>query len=349
MNERIQAIWKASIPIDSERAAIGRTYISNRGLSTKSLPSNIHFHPELITKRDQSMIKTPGLVLPLSPNEGEIQAIHRIFLSSDGRNVICKKLMGPQTNSLLLFGSNAEHVAVAEGPETSLAIHQSTGLPTYCSISASSMPKIVLPNTVKKVDIFSDKDRSQAGQEAAVRLYRKLIETNVEARLFLPREIIPKEGKSIDWLDIHNERGQDYIKNAVPTPVPELLLLQPTTKPNPINTALAFLYSKNFFDYRGQLNLYTEVDRIFHFEDGLYTPISDKELKNQISAWLPTYLSAKNRKRATTAFVTNVTAHIKAISSQRANFTKKLPTGLLNLANGHLNLNERRIYEDSNV
>lgn len=98
-----------------------------------------------------------------------------------------------------------EHLAVAEGIETALAVREMSGLPTWACYSDRLLEAVHIPSSVKRVSIFADKDVSGAGQAAAENLRKRLESHGVEARVFFPKQAIPAGSKGIDWLDEYNQ------------------------------------------------------------------------------------------------------------------------------------------------
>ena len=70
-------------------------------------------------------------------------------------------------------------LAVAEGIETALAVHEITGQPCWATISSTIMESFVPPPGVTTVTIYADNDEPdakgrRAGQDAAAKLTERL-------------------------------------------------------------------------------------------------------------------------------------------------------------------------------
>jgi putative DNA primase/helicase len=108
-----------------------------------------------------------------------------------------KKLMTSGINGAAIHLCEAgEILALAEGIETALAVHQLEGLPVWSTIDAGNMERVLLPATVRKVYIYADHDASYTGQRAAYMLAHRLVvmeKRQVEVR-------IPKHPG--DWLNV---------------------------------------------------------------------------------------------------------------------------------------------------
>ena len=81
-----------------------------------------------------------------------------------------KKIMSPVgtiTGSYIELFPIEEHICLAEGIETSLAIHEFTDKPVISCLNAQNLSAVDLPDLVKKVDIWGDNDASYCGQRTA--------------------------------------------------------------------------------------------------------------------------------------------------------------------------------------
>jgi putative DNA primase/helicase len=113
-----------------------------------------------------------------------------------------KKLMSPASPGATRGGAvrlfePGETLALAEGIETALAVHELTGFPVWATVSAGGMRCVELPPMVRAVTVAGDHDESGTGQEAARELARRLILAGLRVRLAIP----PEPGT--DWLDVY--------------------------------------------------------------------------------------------------------------------------------------------------
>ncbi len=97
-------------------------------------------------------------------------------------------------------GANVVHVG--EGIETMLAVamHKRTLSVAACCI-ASNLANFVIPAHVRSLVIWADKDRSKAGEKAALKL-KERYKNICEVTILLPDSEIPEGKKSMDWLDV---------------------------------------------------------------------------------------------------------------------------------------------------
>ena len=215
--ERIEKVWSESFILRHAQALAGRLYLKKRGLkeALSDLPGNVRFHPNLPYYNDGQFVGNfPALVFQIHNKDGRVVSLHRIYLDKSGMKATVpgsvKKLMSPiyegalKGGAIRLYQPTGDTLGIAEGPETTLAIRAATGVAVWATISASLMPSIIIPQTIKNVQIWADLDRSGSGQAAAQKLARRLVAEGVEVRVMVPPGVILKGEKSVDWLDILN-------------------------------------------------------------------------------------------------------------------------------------------------
>ncbi len=80
-------------------------------------------------------------------------------------------MLGMICGSAVQLTPPGETLVIGEGIETSLSVHQATGLPTWAALSASMFEPLVLPELplAKKVVIAADNDDGGTGLETARR------------------------------------------------------------------------------------------------------------------------------------------------------------------------------------
>ena len=207
-----QRIWSETIPLDSTAAEPSRRYFANRGLNLKVFPADVRFHASLEYFNDQQtkVSEHPALIFLVRNAHKVPIGVQRIYLTKDGRKADVptpKKALGPISGGAIYLGDYQESLNVAEGPETALAVWTASGLPTCSTVSAAGMSKFQIPDSIRTVDIWADKDRSGAGQKAADELAGRAHRAGKTVYLRLPGEPIPEGVKSRDWLDLLNSEG----------------------------------------------------------------------------------------------------------------------------------------------
>ena len=158
--------------------------------------------------RAKAVRSYPAMLASVQGADGSAVSLHRTYLEHGAKAPIadCRKLLNGGINgaAVRLFEPTDE-LAIAEGIETALAVHLSTGKPVWAALSATNMAKLWLPERVTKIGIYADHDASYTGQAAAYALARRL---KTQASASCPREVtvcVPGAVDS-DWADVLRAR-----------------------------------------------------------------------------------------------------------------------------------------------
>jgi len=181
--ERWQGWWDRATP----HHRLLKTYLQARGLSIDPPPSL-----RLATWGDQ-----PVMLVRVEGPRGLV-GMHLTLLKPDGSGRLEKRLAKgsrPLGGAIRLFPFEpGKPLAMAEGIETALAVHQSTGWPVWAAVSAGGLAAVELLPEVREVVICGDADA--AGLEAAGKLACRLLAEGRRVRVAVP----PVPGT--DWLDL---------------------------------------------------------------------------------------------------------------------------------------------------
>lgn len=178
-------------------------YLKGRGLrGLWPLPECLRLHRGLGYWHGGELIGTyPAMVAPLTAPDGRIAALHRTYLTSDGRKApvpTVKKLTGAA--GLLAGACIALHkpergrIGIAEGIETALAAWAGSGVPTVAAYCAGNVAAWQWPVGVDRLVIFADAD--DAGREAADALRLRAIASGLRCQVLAPQY------ERCDWLDV---------------------------------------------------------------------------------------------------------------------------------------------------
>lgn len=154
---------------------------------------------------------TPEMIAKVCDSTGAGVSLHRTFLTPEGTKAngvgrSARKLMpGPLPDNVAIRLSylgdeyrsdiNPRVLGVAEGIETALSVRQMFYVECWSLINSVMMAKWNPPDSVVKVIIYGDNDKSFAGQAAAYKLANRLSgKLSVEVRI--PDQIG-------DWNDVH--------------------------------------------------------------------------------------------------------------------------------------------------
>ena len=158
-----------------------RLYLRSRGLS----PTNaIRFHPALDCYESGRHHVFPAMAAVFHSVDGRPLSLHVTYLTADGRKApveAVRKIMPPiepLAGSAIRLFPLVEHIGIAEGIETALAVHRDLGIPCWSAANAGLLEKFAPPEGVKAVSIFADNDANYTGQKAAYTLANRLCRTH---------------------------------------------------------------------------------------------------------------------------------------------------------------------------
>lgn len=208
---RNHLIWDQANPLAP--GTPGTKYLQHRGLivpdnlrSVRELTSLEYYHQQdgKITRENH-----PALVALIVNGEGYACGIHRTYINDNGgkADVPTVKKRTPKHRStkgasVRLFDPGSI-LGITEGIETAIAVNNATGMPVWATLSATVMPTVWIPDSVKTVYIWADNDKNNVGQNAALALASNLKRSKKKAIIKVP----PLEGT--DWLDILNLEGPE--------------------------------------------------------------------------------------------------------------------------------------------
>jgi DNA primase len=183
--DHARAIWQASQPI---AGTIAETYLRQARRIRARLPESLRFHPSLPSGGPESL-EWPAMVAAVTNLEGEVIAIQRTFLATDGSGKAAiqgpKRSLGSLAEGAVQLGPPASTLGIAEGVETGLSAMEMFLVPTWCALG-SNLTRIALPATVANVVIFAD--RGEAGEAAAEKARQHLRQIGRRVAVRFPRE-----------------------------------------------------------------------------------------------------------------------------------------------------------------
>lgn len=146
----------------------------------------------------------PAMVAPIIAPDGRIVALHRTYLTADGRKAGVpspKKLTGaagPLAGACIPLHKPARGcIGIAEGIETALAAWCASSVPTVASYCAGNLAAWRWPAAVQRLVIFADADK--AGREAADTLRARALAARLRCEVLTPAT------EGADWCDVWAE------------------------------------------------------------------------------------------------------------------------------------------------
>jgi putative DNA primase/helicase len=178
-------------------------YLKRRGFGAVwPLPAALRLHRGLAYWHGGEKLGSfPAMVAPLVAPDGRTVALHRTYLTADGRKADVpspKKLTGaagPLAGaSIPLHKPVAGVLGIAEGIETALAAWCASGVPTVAAYCAGNLAAWCWPGGVQRLMIFADADK--AGREAADILRARALAAGLRA------EVLTPTADGADWCDV---------------------------------------------------------------------------------------------------------------------------------------------------
>jgi len=190
-------------------------YLRRRGVGgvwPEVLPEVLRLHRELPYWHGAEKLGTfPAMVAPIVAPDGRIVALHKTYLTNDGRKagVPSPKKMSSTAGSLAgacipLHKPVRGVLGVAEGIETALAASCASGLPTLATYCAGALAGFVWPCGVQRLVIFADNDK--AGREAADKLRARAVASRLRCEVLTPTT------EGADWCDVWAARDAVLIE-----------------------------------------------------------------------------------------------------------------------------------------
>jgi putative DNA primase/helicase len=158
-----------------------RLYLKSRGLSPTS---EIKFHPGIEHwDNDHKRHVFPAMVCLLESPTGKALSYHVTALTPSGAKANVdpvKKILpavDPLPGAAIRLTKIYDHIAIAEGIETALAVMAKYKIPCWAASNAPLLEKFIPPEGIREVSIFGDNDRNFTGQKAAYTLANRLAKT----------------------------------------------------------------------------------------------------------------------------------------------------------------------------
>jgi putative DNA primase/helicase len=200
-SQRIAKLWAECVPLTPGDPVT--LYLKRRGFGRVwPLPACLRLHPALPYWHGGNSVGTfPAMVAPMVAPNGRIVALHRTYLSSDGRkaDVAAVKKLSATAGVLagacvLLHPPRGGTLGIAEGIETALAAWLASGVPTVAAYCAGNLAAWQWPASVQRIVIFADHDK--AGREAAGLLRSRALAARLRCGVLTPTD------DGADWCDV---------------------------------------------------------------------------------------------------------------------------------------------------
>ncbi|MDO9093995.1 MAG: toprim domain-containing protein [Rubrivivax sp.] len=198
--QRIARVWAQCVPlVPGDPCTL---YLKGRGFGgVWPLPSALRLHRALpYWHGAEKLGEFPAMVAPIVSADGHTVALHRTYLTRDGRKAdvpSVKKLTGaagPLAGACIPLHKPAHGcIGISEGIETALAAWCASAVPTVAAYCAGNLAAWQWPAGVQRLVIFADAD--MAGQEAADTLRARALGAGLRTEVLTPSTL------GTDWCD----------------------------------------------------------------------------------------------------------------------------------------------------
>ena len=266
--QQMQYIWESA---ESE-AEIVKRYLKGRGIyGVNPLPDNLRFSKE-----------HNAMIAKVVDKNSNLRAIHKTILQkTDDKVKRGEKLFEKNSQAkgcAVHFDEPTDVLGVAEGIETALSVKEALpDMPMWAALSASFMDSLDIPDTVKKLYIFYDKDKSGAGRKAATKLATRYVPEGVEIYLIEPPMGIPSDSKGVDFNDVLLAQGKDAIVAAYRKSAP---YGKNKERKDTIATQVIKLVEDNVVEF-----FIDERDKSWAVTKEGYFPIRSSKFKRLVNKW----------------------------------------------------------------
>jgi|GEM_PF-617264 len=200
---RIAKLWGQCVPVTAGDPVT--LYLAHRLRGAlQAVPDCLRLHPALPYRLDGAVVGTwPAMVARMSAADGRLLALHRTWLTPEGRKAPTPgpiKKLTPTAGLLagacirLSWPAAGGSVGIAEGIETALAAHCASGVPTVAAYSAGALAAWQWPQGLRRLLVFADAD--PAGGDAANKLRARAVSAGLSVEVLTPTT------PGADWCDV---------------------------------------------------------------------------------------------------------------------------------------------------
>lgn len=222
IKSRIERTWQASVVLSNFKGRPVRNWLATRRVGEFLNLPTVRCHPFLgywewndDSNKLERLGSYPAMIAMVQRPDGKTATLHRTWLARDGKTKApvpeARKLeSSPSTHVLRGAAIRLDHfphpvLSLGEGIETALSarlLTEDLGIPAWSTINSVLLEQVEVPDYVQIVVIWADRDRSQAGQAAAIALCKRLRSEGKRVVVMLPPYAIPADKKGVDWNDV---------------------------------------------------------------------------------------------------------------------------------------------------
>ena len=193
VRERAERFFLAGQPLGDDDPAT--RYLVSRGLLAEHAAA-LRWRDHTLVRDGEDLRAFPALLVPLETHDGQIEAVHRIFLDRAGATAPIgkpRRTVGAPPTGGCWFGNrkDPERIAVVDTLENALAVVRSLPADTLNTVavvattSAARLDQVKIPTSARNVVLLQN--RNAGGEEAWARLQERYRESAIAVSRVLPR------------------------------------------------------------------------------------------------------------------------------------------------------------------
>lgn len=157
--ERAREIWDRACPLLGSPA---EGYMAGRGLRVST--SALRFQSRTPLGTRHGLLFRPAMIAAVQ-EAGRLLAIQRCFLDCEGSRLASdlgnpRRMLGRPCGGAVMLWPATETLGLAEGVETAMSAAALLRLPVWATLGAERLDQILIPETVRRLFILPDNDRS---------------------------------------------------------------------------------------------------------------------------------------------------------------------------------------------
>lgn len=175
-------LFAASKPL---RGTPAEAFLRSRGITCSLELEALRFHPRCYYKFHNGRAELPALIAAVTDVAGNITAVQRTYLRSDGLEKAPltepRRALGDLLGNAVRFGEADDVLVAGEGIETMLSLRSlMPGMPMLAALTATHLAAIHFPRGLKRLYIAADNDK--AGREATEALTARAFNAGIDVQ-----------------------------------------------------------------------------------------------------------------------------------------------------------------------
>jgi putative DNA primase/helicase len=182
-------LWAERRPL---RGSIAERYLQGRGLGLPPPDGDLAFHPDVRA----CGIHGPAMIGRVSraTDAGHTLGLHLTALHAEGERVVRgeRRYLAAKAGGVIRLHPDecvTYGLAVGEGIESTLALHDMTRVPAWAAMDAGNLARLPVLAGIDHLHVGVDRDPSGTGQRAAIEIMTRWRAAGIDCTAWVPSEI----------------------------------------------------------------------------------------------------------------------------------------------------------------